>query len=343
MVGVPPSIATLRAGQEITGVFACTRKDRLTARTGSPYLAVELRDKTGSVPARAFRDADVLAGRFDRGDVVRVRGRVETFRDELQVELADIARATPGEAEPETFLPVAYRDLDELDGFLEHLAREVHDPQYARLLGALVADDALRADWRRAPCTRDGHHAYLGGLLEHTVAVAQLAAETCLLHVAAEQRPAHHRRARPRPRQDARVHLRRGHRADRGGAAARPRRARPRPAAHARRRPARRRAPARAVALRAHPPRPGPGARAALRLARGRRAVPPQRARRERQGRPRARPELAGLPHASPLVDRGSTFLRDRSPAVVVAPSRQCDTRVSLAVCRYRRWDIPVS
>jgi 3'-5' exoribonuclease len=183
MVGVPPSIATLRAGQEITGVFACTRKDRLTARTGSPYLAVELRDRTGSVPARAFRDADVLAGRFDRGDVVRIRGRVETFRDELQVELADIARATPGESEPETFLPVAYRDLDELDGFLEHLAGEVHDKQYAALLGRLLGDDALRADWRRAPCTRDGHHAYLGGLLEHTVAVAQLAAETCQLHV----------------------------------------------------------------------------------------------------------------------------------------------------------------
>src|SRR5688500_14285324 len=179
----PPTLATLRLGQDLQRVFACTRKDRRTARTGTPYLALKRRDRTGSVPARAFRDADVLAGRFDRGDVVRVRGRVETFRDELQVELADIARATPGEAEPETFLPVAYRDLDELDGFLEHLAREVHDPQYARLLGTLVADDALRADWRRAPCTRDGHHAYLGGLLEHTVAVAQLALETCQLHV----------------------------------------------------------------------------------------------------------------------------------------------------------------
>ncbi|HEX8084142.1 MAG TPA: HDIG domain-containing protein [Solirubrobacteraceae bacterium] len=178
----PPTIATLRPGQEVEGVFACTRKDRLTARTGTPYLAVELRDRTGAVPARAFRDADVLAGRFDRGDLVRVRGRAERFRDELQVELADIARAGPGEAEPETFLPVAYRDLDELDGFLEHLAGEVHDPQYAALLRRLLGDDALRADWRRAPCTREGHHAYLGGLLEHTVAVAQLAAETCSLH-----------------------------------------------------------------------------------------------------------------------------------------------------------------
>jgi 3'-5' exoribonuclease len=167
----------------VAGVFACTRKDRLVARTGSPYLAVELRDRTGAVAARAFRDADVLSGRFDRGDLVRVRGRVDTFRDELQVELSEIARADPGEADPATFLPVAYRDMEELDGFLEHLAAEVHDKQYASLLGRLLGDDALRAEWRRAPCTRDGHHAYLGGLIEHTVAVAQLAAEACQLHV----------------------------------------------------------------------------------------------------------------------------------------------------------------
>jgi 3'-5' exoribonuclease len=180
---VRPSIATLRPGQELTGVFACTRKDRLVARTGAPYLAVELRDHTGAVPARAFRDADVLAGRFDRGDLVRVRGRVATFRDEVQVELEEIARAEPGEDDPAAFLPVAYRDVDELDGFLEHLAREVHDRPFLALLERLLGDDALRAEWRRAPCSRDGHHAYLGGLLEHTVAVAQLAVETCALHV----------------------------------------------------------------------------------------------------------------------------------------------------------------
>jgi len=176
------TIATLRAGQEVDGVFACTRKDRLMSRAGTPYLAVELRDRTGAVQGRAFRDADVLAGRFDRGDLVRVAGRVERFRDELQVELRAIARAAAGEAEPETFLPVAYRDLDELDGFLEHLAREVHDPGLSALLATLLGDAGLRAQWRRAPCTRAGHHAYLGGLLEHTVAVGTLALEACQLH-----------------------------------------------------------------------------------------------------------------------------------------------------------------
>jgi len=177
---VPITVATLRAGEDVDAVFACSRKDRLTARSGTPYLALELRDRTGAIQGRAFRDADLLAGRFERGQLVRVRGRVERFRDELQVEVRAIERAEA--ADPAAFLPVAYRDLDELDGFLEHLAREVHDPGYRALLEALRVDEPLRAQWRRAPCTRGGHHAYLGGLLEHTVAVATLALEACQLH-----------------------------------------------------------------------------------------------------------------------------------------------------------------
>ncbi len=175
-------VATLRSGDVVDDVYACTRKDRLVARSGAPYLAVELRDRTGAIPARAFRDADLHGGRFDRGDLVRVRGKVERFRDELQVDIAAIARAAGDEADPAAFLPVAYRDVDELDGFLEHLAREVHDPGYRALLAVLLGDEALRAAWRRAPCTRAGHHAYLGGLLEHTVAVGTLALDACQLH-----------------------------------------------------------------------------------------------------------------------------------------------------------------
>ena len=183
----PTSVATLRPGQDVVAVFACTRKDRLMTRTGSPYLALELRDATGAIAARVFRDADVLGGRFERGDLVRVAGRVERFRDALQLEVRAIARAEGADADPARFLPVAYRDLDELDGFLESLAGEVRDPQLSALLSALLGDDELRAQWRRAPCSRNGHHAYLGGLLEHTVAVATLALETCQLHPRLDQ------------------------------------------------------------------------------------------------------------------------------------------------------------
>ena len=153
------TIAELRAGGEVEGVFACTRKDRLTAKNGAPYLAVELRD-----------------------DLVTVSGRVERFRDELQVALKTIKRAREEASDPAEFLPVAYRDMEELDGFLEHLSREVYDADLRRLLDSFLGDDGFRADFRRAPCTRSGHHAYLGGLIEHTVAVGTLAYETCALH-----------------------------------------------------------------------------------------------------------------------------------------------------------------
>jgi len=178
----PPALAisALRPGDEVEAVFACTRKDRLMTKTGSPYLALELRDATGAISARAFRNADALAGRFERGDLVRATGAVERFRDELVIEVAEIERVDG--ADPAAFLPVAYRDLDELDGFLEHLAGEIYDRRYRELLDALLADSAFRAEFRRSPCTRAGHHAYVGGLLEHTVAVGTLAHELCQLH-----------------------------------------------------------------------------------------------------------------------------------------------------------------
>src|ERR1700693_583300 len=64
-----------------------------------------------------------------------------------------IARADGEPADPADFLPSAYRDLDELEGFLEHLSREVYDPSLKLLLGAVLGDRALRAELRRAPCS----------------------------------------------------------------------------------------------------------------------------------------------------------------------------------------------
>lgn len=180
------SVATLREHDELDGVYACTRKERQISRAGTAYLNVELADATGTILGRVFAEADLQAGRFERGELVQVRGRVERYREQLQVNVATIARASEEEAAPEDFLPTAYRDLDELEGFLEHLAGEVYEAPLKQLLHAVLADGELRAQVRRAPCsipgTRGAHHAYLGGLLEHTVGVATLAHELCALH-----------------------------------------------------------------------------------------------------------------------------------------------------------------
>lgn len=178
----PGAIGGLRAGQRFEGRYACARKDRLTARNGSTYLALELRDRTGSLPARVFRDVDRIGLRFEAGDAVWVRGRTERFRGELVAELEDVRALEAGTYDPAEFLPAAYRSVEELEGFLEHLIREVHDPGLRAVVEALLLDGPVAAEFRRAPCTRAGHHAYLGGLLEHTVAVGTLVLETCQLH-----------------------------------------------------------------------------------------------------------------------------------------------------------------
>ncbi len=176
------AIAELRPGQRFEGRYACVRKDRLTARNGGAYLSLELRDRTGTLAARVFREADRIGLRFERGDAVHARGKLERFRGELAAELDDVRRLEPGSFDPGEFLPAAYRSVEELEGFLEHLCREVHDPGLRGVVERLLVAGPLASDFRRAPCTRGGHHAYLGGLLEHTVSVGTLVGELCQLH-----------------------------------------------------------------------------------------------------------------------------------------------------------------
>jgi len=180
--GARPTVCELRPGQRFEGRFACARKDRLTARNGSPYLALELRDRSGSIAARVFRDVDLIAARFDRGDAVLVKGKAERFRGELHVEVDELRKLDSAEYEPGEFLPTAYRSVEELEGFLEHLTREVYDPSLRGVVETVLGSEPVGGEFRRAPCTRGGHHAYLGGLLEHTVAVGTLTLEVCQLH-----------------------------------------------------------------------------------------------------------------------------------------------------------------
>ena len=159
-----PAVAELRPGQRFRGDYACVRKDRLTARNGSPYLSLELRDRSGTIAARAFREVDRLAARFERGDAIRVSGKVERFRGELVAEIDDVRKLEGDELDPAGFLPRAYRDGEELAGFLEHLIREVHDPGLRAVVEKVLLTEPVASEFRRAPCSRAGHHAYLGGL-----------------------------------------------------------------------------------------------------------------------------------------------------------------------------------
>jgi 3'-5' exoribonuclease len=172
------TIAELTADRTVEGVYAVARKQRRTTRKGAPYLMLELVDATGRIEARIWKDVELLDGRFAEGDAVRVLGRVESFDNRLQLEIRSVEAA---EEDPADLAPRMRRDADELDGFLEFIAAELTHPGLAAVVGSFLGDGEIRKALRELPAA-ETHHAYAGGLLQHTVGVATLARETAQLH-----------------------------------------------------------------------------------------------------------------------------------------------------------------
>lgn len=166
-------ISSLEAGSAVEGVYAVRRKERRLSRQGRPFLALTLADATGSVSAVVFDEADYFAAQFEEGDRVRVTGRV-TERDGRPRVVVGHLRPAADEAQAEDLLPRSHRDPDELWGFVLHLADELGDADLRRLMADLTGDEDLARAWRTMPCTRSGHHAYMGGLVEHTVGTGAL-------------------------------------------------------------------------------------------------------------------------------------------------------------------------
>jgi 3'-5' exoribonuclease len=173
------AIAQLEENRTVDAVYAVAKKQRLRTRNGAAYLALELVDPSGRISARVWNDVELLDGRFAEGDAVRVLGRVERFRDTLQLDVRSLEPAA--DVDPSSMAPAMRRDADELEGFLEFLAAEISHPGLHALVGN-VLDAETKASMRVLPATVESHHSYAGGLLEHTVGVATLCRETAQLH-----------------------------------------------------------------------------------------------------------------------------------------------------------------
>jgi 3'-5' exoribonuclease len=173
------AIAELQEDRVVEGVYAVARKERRRTRTGSDYLALELVDPSGRIEARVWSDVELLDGRFGEGDAVRVLGRVDKYRDRLQL---DVRSLEPAEEDAAALTPGLRRDADELDGFLEFLGGELSHPGLSALVNRFLADERFRARLRELPASPDIHHDYAGGLLEHTVAVATICRDAGQVH-----------------------------------------------------------------------------------------------------------------------------------------------------------------
>src|SRR5256885_12382674 len=129
------TIAELTEDRVVEAVYAVRLKRKLRTKAGASYLALELVDPTGRIEARVWNDVELLDGRFAEGDAVRVLGRVERFRDRLQLDVRTLEAA---DVDPVTLTPTLRRDVAELQGFLEFLVEEItHEGLAATVLAVL--------------------------------------------------------------------------------------------------------------------------------------------------------------------------------------------------------------
>jgi 3'-5' exoribonuclease len=168
---VSSRIADLQAGRPVEGVYAVLRKSRRHSRNGDPYLVLELSDSTGRIEGRVWQNAEFFDRNVSTGDQVRVVGKPSLFRDELQLDIRRIDRVD--EPLGESFVPAARRDLADLAGELDFLVDELDGTAQHALVHA-VWHGPERERLLRSPATPADHHAYLGGLVEHTVSVAAI-------------------------------------------------------------------------------------------------------------------------------------------------------------------------
>lgn len=169
-------IADIAPNQDVVGTFAVEEKQLRTTKNGKPFLTLKLRDKTGSVTARLWENAAEAAETFAGHKVFRIKGRSELFRDEMQIHIQAAEPVSEEAVDPADFLPVCPKDPATLWKDFQGLLDKVRKRPHRELLHVFLSDAALMNAFRKAPAAKNVHHAYLGGLLEHTVGVMQLSA-----------------------------------------------------------------------------------------------------------------------------------------------------------------------
>jgi 3'-5' exoribonuclease len=180
-------VKDVKEGEKLKSVFLVARKAVPTAKSGRTYLSVTLHDKTGELEARAFERVEELAQAFLEKDYVEVDGQVGTFQGKPQLRVESATKVDAATVEPSEFTwvppPEPKKPEKQGGGEVEEglwrelvaLVEALSDPHVKALVQAFLEDDDVANRLRRAPAAKTVHHAYAGGLLEHTVSCLKLA------------------------------------------------------------------------------------------------------------------------------------------------------------------------
>jgi 3'-5' exoribonuclease len=171
-------IKDILENQSIEDLFLIKETSRAETRSGKPYLIVTVMDRTGEIGGRLWENVDRFLPACSAGNIVFLQGQAQTYKGALQLKIESITaleKAKNSDWRLGDFLPVTDGDIPAMAGEVLAFARSVSEPSLNALLLNFFRNKEFFATFQRAPAAKRMHHAYYGGLLEHTLAVTRLA------------------------------------------------------------------------------------------------------------------------------------------------------------------------
>lgn len=167
-------VADIKDRDPVRAVFLVKEKIMAMAKNGKPYMNLRFMDKSGEVDAKLWDNTDELDKLFEKNDFVLVRGKASVYMNKMQVVVAEISRVPEEEVDLTDFLPESPRSGEEMLRELRQVVAELANPHLRSLMELFLADGEFMELYCKAPAAKGMHHVYLGGLLEHSLALVRL-------------------------------------------------------------------------------------------------------------------------------------------------------------------------
>ncbi|MCF0229988.1 MAG: HD domain-containing protein [Parasporobacterium sp.] len=173
-------INEMHEGDNITGIYLCKQKNLAQTKGGKDYENVTLADKTGTLNCKIWDPNNMGIGDFDVNDYVEIHGRVSVYNGALQLSIDRTRKASEGSYDPADYLPVSKRNIETMYKELLAHVESVKTPYYRLLMDSIfVEDEEFIKRFKAHSAAKTIHHGFVGGLLQHTVAVCDLCQFYC--------------------------------------------------------------------------------------------------------------------------------------------------------------------
>jgi 3'-5' exoribonuclease len=165
------SDCTRHENKIITSNFVVVSKQIKPKKTGEPYLALTLGDRSGQLEAKMWDNVEEVLNAFEQDDFLKIKGLVNKYKNRFQLTIHKLRKLGESEIEFSDYLPKTTKNIDELWQTLADFVASFRNPHLQALVRAFMSDPEIAAAYRNAPAAKTLHHAYIGGLLDHVVSL----------------------------------------------------------------------------------------------------------------------------------------------------------------------------